>query len=258
MFLQLVLMIGFALSFYRYVQNEVEPVDVYVFTRDMKVNTEINPEDVQKITIPAKAVSDDFVRDIKKIIGKHVSTDVFKGQFVYKKQLIKKEEIDPFKSMDLTKLRKISLPISYVEGFGGNIKRGDRVDLVFVGEGAKETEQGDQKFRYSKVFLQDVYVYNVTTSDGYKYIDKTESTPDKKGEEISTSSSSGELAVITLAVTLEQAEEIAARMSSGQIRLLARFEDSESYETLGFVLGDYQKVFSAPINAETSKSKVSE
>ncbi|TCJ98287.1 UNVERIFIED_ORG: pilus assembly protein CpaB [Anoxybacillus amylolyticus] len=258
LFLQLVLMVGFAASFYRYVQVQVQPVDVYVFSRDLSANDKVSAGDIQKVSIPAKAVTEEMVKDPKTIVGKYLVTDVFSDQFVYKNQLVKKGDVDPFKSMDLTKLRKISLPISYVEGFGGNLKRGDRVDLVFTGEGTKETPQGEKKFRYAKVFLQDVYVYNVTTADGYKYVDRSESTVSKQGEEISTSGASGELAVVTLAVTLEQAEEIVARMNAGQIRLLARFGDSESYETLGFVLGDYQKVFSGPINAETSKTKVTE
>jgi len=255
--LQFCLIIGFAGLFYSYVQNSVKPVKVYVFSRDLTPNTKITETDIKSVDVPAKAVTDDFALNAKDIIGKYVGTKVYENQFVYKKQLLKKGQTDPFDSMDLSKLRKISLPISYVEGFGGNLKRGDRVDLVFTGVGKKATANGEQEFQYSKVFLQDVYVYNVTTGDGYKFVDRSNQTPGAgDGKEISTSANTGEMAVVTLAVTLDQAEEITARMNAGKIRLLARFNDSQSYETLGFVLGDYQKVFSAPANAETSKSSV--
>jgi len=259
LFFQLVLIVGFSFSFYNYVQKEVQPVDVFVYNKDLDVNTQITASDITKVSVPSKAVTKDFALDPKEVVGKYVQTQVFANQFVYDKQLVDEGETDPFESMDLAKLRKISLPISYVEGFGGNISRGDKVDLVFTGQGTKQDETGmEQTFRYSKVFLQDVYVYGVTTDDGYQFQDRTQTSGvvEDETEQIDTTSSSSELAVLTLAVTLEQAEEIRARMSSGEVSFLSRFDDNESYETLGFVLGDYEKVFSAPANAETGRTTI--
>jgi pilus assembly protein CpaB len=259
--LQLCLLIVTAFSFWTYTQNEVKPVTAYVFKKDMKVNQKITEADINPVTVPQSAVTQDFALDPKEFLGKYVGTDVYAGTFVYDKQIKEEGELDPFESMDLSKYRKISLPISYVDGFGGNLKRGDSVDLVFTGTGKKKDDSGvEQNFQYSKAFLQDVLVYNVTTSEGYAFVDHSHSEmsnePAKAGEQIDTSASSDELAVVTLAVTLDQAEEITARMNAGKIRLVSRFDENESYETLGFVLGDYSKVYSAPANAETGRATI--
>mgnify|MGYP001019288624 CR=1 FL=1 len=262
--LQVCLIIGFAFSFYTYVQKEIQPTEVYVFNSTIEdVNTEIQAKHIKKVTVPAKAVTSDFARDAKDIVGKFVTTKVYKGQYVYSNQLVEKENIDPFESMDLSQLRKISLPINYEDGFAGNVKRGDRIDLIFTGEGTVASNSGSQtKYNYSKVFLQDIPVYSVTTKDGYKFVDHSEYPQgyvgDENGQQIDIEASSDELAVITLAVTLEQAEEIQTRMSKGTVGFLGRFEDSESYETLGYVLGDYTKIFSGNANAETGRVTIVE
>lgn len=250
--LQILLVIGFGFSFITYVKNEVQPTEVYVFSKDLPTNTEITAEHLKKVVIPAKAVTPDFVRSSKDIIGKCINTKVYEGQYVISKVLTDKKNIDPFESIDLTKLRKISLPINFVDGLAGNIKRGDKVDLLFVGKGKKDNKE----FVYSKVFLQGVYVYNVNTEDGFKFEDHSNvvkgQTGANGGEKIDTSVSSDRIASITLAVTLDQAEELMARLKTGEVRLLGRFDNSKSYNTLGYIIGDYSKIFTGGGNAETS------
>ncbi|MFF2531573.1 Flp pilus assembly protein CpaB [Brevibacillus sp. NPDC058079] len=260
--LQLCLLVVTAFSFMTYTQNEVKPVTAYVFNKDLKVNQKITAADVKEVSVPQSAVTQDFSMDTKEFLDKFVGTDVYAGSFIYDKQIKEEGQLDPFESMDLTKYRKISLPISYVEGFGGNVQRGDSVDLVFTGTGKKKDEKGvEQNFQYSKAFLQDILIYNVTTSEGYQFVDHSQANLNEKsqsGEQIDTSASSDELAVVTLAVTLDQAEEITARMNAGKIRLVSRFDENESYETLGFVLGEYSKVYSAPANAETGRATINQ
>lgn len=262
--LQMCLIIGFAFSFYTYVQKEIQPTDVFVFTQDIAdLNTEITANHVKRVQVPAKAVTKDFAKDPSDIIGKYLITKSFNGQYVYKSQLVDKENIDPFDSMDLSKLRKISLPINYIDGFAGNIKRGDKIDLVFTGEGTIRNNQGSQeKFNYSKVFMHDIMVYSVNTEDGYKYVDRSKYSLSEiganEGESIDVDTSSDEIAVLTVAVTLEQAEEIEARIKKGSVRYLGRFDESETYETMGYVIGNYSKVFSGTADAETGAAEVKE
>lgn len=260
---QVALVVGFSFSFYQYVQNEVQPKEVYVFNKDLPVNTQVTKADLTKVTVPATAITTDFALSGKDIVGKYVTTKTFANQFVYKQQLVEKDDVDPFDSMDMSKLRKVSLPVNYLDTFAGDIERGDKVDIVFTGEGVKKTAQGDSEFKYSKVFLQNVYVYNVATDDGYKFTShahtsKGEADTDGEGEKIDTTSDNGEIAVVTLAVTLDQAEEITARLKSGEVRLLGRFDENQSYETLGYVIGDFGKVFTEKANAETSRATINE
>lgn len=258
--LQIVLLVVTVFAFMTYTKSEIQPVKAYVFAGNLAANAKITEADVKAVSVPASAVTSEFALNPDDFIGKYVGMDVLGGSFVYDAQIVEEGKLDPFLSMDLSKYRKISLPISYVDGFGGDIMRGDKVDLVFTGQGTSKDAQGtDQKFQYSKTFMQDLIVYSVTTADGYDYLSPVNGGGEKDpetGEQISATTSSDEMSVITLAVTLDQAEEIAARMEQGKIRMVARFSDNESYETLGFVLGQYSKVFSAPANAETSKAAV--
>lgn len=254
-----------ALLFMAHSQRTIQPVDVYIYNTDViSMAKPLGEGDIKRITIPKAAMNNDFVVNKEDAIGKHVSSQVKAGQHIYKSQLINKEDVDIFETLDLSKYRKVSLPISLEEGFGGNIKRGDRIDLIYTGVGEKKDESsiggGSTKFNYSKTFLQNILVYQVNTGDGYKYSDRSQYTPSDAlyNEQLSVGDESEKLEIITLAVTLEQAEEISARLNSGKISFVGRFGDSDNYETLGYVLGDYEKIFSGQGFAETGNVSIEE
>lgn len=241
----------FVAGVFYYTQREIEPVTVYEFARDIPANTEIQPTDLKPVTIPRSAVKDSMIQNPEEVVGKYNNTKVFSGEFVMRENLVNREEVDPFESIDLTKLRKISIPASYETTMGGNIKRGDRVDLIYIGTVSK----GEKHFTYAKTFMKDVLVYEVNTGDGFKYVDHSQSVKGAKpgGEDINTNPNTGDLASVTLAVTLDQAEEIASRMQTGEVRIVGRFADSQDYESAGYIIGDYEKIFTGTGNAETDK-----
>lgn len=232
-----------------YVNNRVKPVEVYVYTSDFEDSENaITSADVQLVSVPADAVSEGFALDIEDIVGKYVDGKVYRGQYVYEQQLVTKENRDVFDGMDLSRLRKISLPITYQEAFAGEIKRGDTIDLLYVGKGTSPAEGNGsygQEFTYSKVFMSDVLVYSVSSENGFKYVPHGDATVSTEPQEIV------ELGIVTLAVTLDQAEQIQARLSTGDVKFIGRFPESENYNTLGYVLGEYGKVFSGKVYAET-------
>lgn len=264
MVLQFLLIVVFWFSFQTFVKNEVQPVDAFIFSRDIvDINTQITANDFKKVSVPAKAITTKFALNPDEIIGKYLVTKVSEGQYVYNAQLEDREDINVFDSIDLSNLRKVSLPISYVDGLAGNVKKGDKVDLVFTGEGTKKGVSGnDETFKYSKVFMQDILVFGVSTGDGYKFLDHSDllygETTANNGETIDVEANSDELEVITLAVTVEQVEEIQTRASAGNVKVVGRFETSEDQQTLGYVLGDYEKVFTGHANAETGRTQISE
>lgn len=254
MFLQGSAVLLFVGGVYVYTEKQVEPVTAYQFNRDIAPNTQISESDLMKVEVPKKAVNASFELDVKDIIGKYNSTKVFQDEYVIKSNLVEKENIDPFESIDLTKLRKISIPVTYSDGLGGNIKKGDRIDLVYVGQEAKNQKQ----FSYSKTFMKDVLIYATTTEEGYEYKDRTEnvkgSVGNIEGEELGGGGQdTGKLAQMTLAVTLDQAEEITARLKTGEIRIVGRFGDSQDYDSAGYIQGDFEKVFSGEGIAENNK-----
>lgn len=239
-----------ALVFY-YTQSQIEPVTVYKFSRDIQPNTEIVDSDLVPDTIPKSALQANMVTNKKDIIGMYNNTKVFAGEFVIKQNLVKKEEVDPFESIDLTKLRKITIPATYETAVGGNIKRGDTVDLIYIGKGRKD---GGSEFIYAKTIFEDVLVYEVNTGDGFKYVDHSQMVKggEPGGQDINVNANAGDLASITVAVTLDQAEEIAARMKTGEIRVAGRFTESQNYDSAGFIIGDFEKVFTGKGNAEAN------
>jgi len=258
MLLQASGVILFAGGFYVYTQNQIEPVKLYQFSRDISPNTKISESDLVQVEIPEKAVNPTFELNPRQIVGKYNSTKVFKNEYVMKDNIVKKEDVDPFESIDLTKMRKVSIPVSYSEGIGGNVKRGDRIDLVYVGNGSKKDANGSGgAFSYSKTFMSDVLVYAATTADGFEYRDRTENIKGdqakEEGKELETQEDTGELSQLILAVTLDQAEEITTRLKTGEIRVVGRFNDSQNYDSSGYIQGDFSKVFSGEGVAESNK-----
>lgn len=244
-----------AMFFIQHTENEVKPKSVFIYSGDLGMNTMIENNHLRQIEVPAKAVQDNFVTDKDEVLGKFIGTPVYAGQFVTEENLIEEGEKDPFAEMDLSRYRMISLPVDLETGVGGALKKGSRVDLIYQAAGtateADEMGMQDSEFTYAKTFLQDVLVHNVITRDGTPYVDRTSEEIGEEEEE--QEGDYGQMAVMTLAVTLDQAEEINARSAKGQISMVARFSDSETYETLGFVLGEYEKQFVAPVDVETNR-----
>lgn len=243
----------FAGGVYVYTNTTIEPVTAYEFARDIPVNTKIDSTDLKQVKIPKSAVQDNMVLNPKDIVGKYNNTKVYNGEYVMKKNLVKKEDVDPFESIDLTKLRLITIPANYETALGGDIQRGDRIDLIYVGKESK----GDKNFTYAKTIMKDVLVYATNTDDGYEYVNKAQNVKGEtyeSGQDIDdTSGDNGGLGSVTLAVTLQQAEEISSRIQTGKIQIIGRFDQSQDYDTTGYVNGDYEKVFSGTANAETNK-----
>lgn len=259
--MQIILTLVSILLVHNYVNNKISPIDAYVYNSNFtNSDSVIEASDITKVKVPSEAVSKKFALNEEDIIGKHVDGTVKQGQYIYKDQLIEKEEIDIFEHMDLEKLRKISLPISYQEAFAGEIKAGDTIDLLYVGQGQQDSDEdmnGGGNFTYSKVFMSDVLVYSVDSNKGKKYESSKQRNPDMEEEE-GEEQKEEELGIVTLAVNLDEAEQIQARLSTGNVKFIGRFDDSKSYDTLGYVMGEYGKVFSGKAFAETDELEIIE
>lgn len=235
----------FSIGMYSYMQKELTPVEVYIYKNKIVKNSEIEMSDLRTKMIPAKAKDSGFltekdIEDIKKG-GMVASTDVEPGQYAYSNQVKPGSKIDPFDTVDLTSYRKISIPVTYETSVAGEIQRGDKVDLVFTGA---VTNQSGVEGSYAKTFMQDVLVYSVTTGEGFEYVSHSHL---KKSESVVPADESGDGAIpaedltapalVTIAVPLNQAEEILARLEKGTVKILGRFEESEFTNSPGFVYG---------------------
>lgn len=257
--IQLVVTLGFGLSVYMGVNAKTKPVIAYNYAISTdEIGKEITERDITKVEIPKAMVNKDLELNPENIIGKHVDRKITKGQYIYKDHLVEKEDVDIFATMDLSKRRKISLPISLVEAFSGNIKKGDTVDLAYTGSGSTD----ESEFVYAKIFEQNVPVWSVNTGDGTVFRDKSQALVDGEmyeGDGLNDQvENGGDLQIITLSVTPAQYEEIKARSKAGEISFVGRFNESTNEETLGFVMGDYEKIFTGEGFAETGRTPVYE
>lgn len=259
----------FVVGIYSFMQKELNPTQVYKIKRQIDKNSEIELSDLVPVEIPSKAVTKEFLngKDVELIKngGMVASADLIPGQYAYSKNIKKGEDIDPFETLDLSTYRKITIPVSYETAVGGDIKKGDKVDLAFVG-GIVNKASGEEG-SYAKTFMQDVLVYSVATGEGFEYVNhanmkKSELYATGEGTQNPDSSSnisSDDLtapALVTLAVPIGQAEEILARQDFGKVLIVGRFNESEFTDSSGYIHGvDGLDVNSAVYSGEKNAEK---
>lgn len=267
--LQLGLMAMFVVGTYHFTQKELTPTNVYVYTKKINKNAELEVSDLKKIQIPSKAVDKNFLTDkeFEQIENGNmvITTNVEAGQYAYKSQIGDSKKVDPFEKLDLSKYRKVSIPVSYETAVSGEIKRGDKVDLAFVGEVEVATnETSNDKGTYSTIFMQSVLVHSVTTKDGFEFVGHTQvkksqlngSSGNSTSEDASSSVDYEEsIAMVTLAVPITDVEEITSRANIGQIQVIGRFDESIDSDAPGYYIGadGTNMIFAGNKNIENSK-----
>lgn len=260
---QLVALLIFVFIFIKFGSDKINPEQVFAYSRDLSAGDKIAEEDLILVPISAMTRTSDMltVSDAANVVGKRVATDVYTNNIVYVAQLTDIDESGTQVILqDLSNKILYSMPVDYVEGLAGHLKSGDRIDLMFTHTGSVSNGENENEFTYSKIFLREIMVYNVNTGDGYKFVDHSEIYE----AEVETASdtnnmlelTSSEPASITLILTPEQAEQLNARRTVGSVKILKRFDETQTHETLGFVIGNYGKIFSGNANAETANLQI--
>jgi|GEM_PF-2529743 len=271
LFLQILLIGAFVFTYKQYVEFSLQPTEVYGYARSLDVGIKITERDLVPIPLSQMTLNLDMIQvtDKNAIVGKYTRIPVVMHSIAYKEQLGDITSVDKFASLDLSNSRVISLPIEYINGVAGDFKRGDRLDLMYSTAGANSsTSTESTAFTYAKIFMQNVPVYQVNTAGGYKFTPHSDkdmySVPDATAQTDTSKAAAPQaqtydaIAGISLIVTPEQAEQIQARQISGNIVFVKRFDESETHETLGFVIGQYGKIFAGNANAETGNIQVSD
>lgn len=258
----LALSVGFVIWTFIAREQALSPVTVYRIAQEIPMNSKIGISDFVNVEIPGDAVTPDMITDPEEVVelGLHASTRLLPGQYAVKGMFVTVENIDPFETIDLTELRQVTIPAGYVDTMGGKIDRGDKIDLIYIGGGQKVDEDtgNDGDYTYARTFAQDVLVYSVTTKNGYRY----QSTSDRlEGQSVARTEeeleaaegvNTGDIAQVTLAVSPGLAEEINARLATGSVRIVGRFKESETADTTGFVIGEFDRQFVGEGNPETN------
>ncbi|MFI3211227.1 MAG: hypothetical protein R3Y64_09315, partial [Peptostreptococcaceae bacterium] len=155
------LLIAFTGCLFMVSQNQVKPVDTYVYSREISRSTQLSEADFKRITIPNDGVTSNMITDKDELIGKHLTTNVFSGEYIDKRHL--SVQLDPFDNLEnASELRKISIEVDMANAAGGNVKRGDKIDLAYTTKTKGIDQETGQtiEFTYTKTFLQDILIYN--------------------------------------------------------------------------------------------------
>ena len=236
-------------------QGKIKPTKVYVYSQNIEdAGTEIGPDLVKEATLPKKFINDNYVTNIADMKGLQTDTKVYAGEYVLKSHLKESGEEDPIQQIDWSANRVVAIPVANASP---SLRKGARVDLIFVGEGERKVKQGgsteDQnRFSYSKVFMQDVVVVSTPGDELAKSKDG------KNAPTQATGAATDAQKIIKVAVTLSQAEEIASRADVGTILIAQRQPGAEKYDTLGYIMGNYEKLFTGHGNAETGSTQITE
>lgn len=251
----------FVIMFINFGSEKINPKQVFAYANNIEAGTRISEKDLIRVPISAMTKTVDMVdaSDFASIVGKYTTTNVYVNTIVYKQQVSDVNSSGTLQAQDLSNSVKISLPIDFIEGFAGDLKAGDKVNLLFKSTGSVNDAQGNANdFFYAKIFMTGVPVYQVNTSDGYKFVSRadrlrseTVTSNTENVEAITNNEDVGDIASVTLIVTPEQFEQIEARRMAGEIKFAKCFDETQAHETLGFVIGNYGKIFSGNANAET-------
>ena len=277
--IQLVALVLFIISYKNYTDSIVKPISVYQFSRTIPEGTKIQASDLALAEVATNTYKSNMIlsTDISSVVGKYTTTKVYKDTLCYTAQFGALDTSNSmFTSLDLTNAILLSLEVD-MNAVGGYLAPGDKINLIFTGQGtasiinlSKDNEEGDESgsdsneessedFVFSKTFLQDVTVYDVLGSNGFKYIQKA----DRYYGQLPSvdvvdpgSADSNSIAYLLLIVSPEEAEEIKTREHAGQITIVKRFDETETHDTLGYIIGNYGKIFSGNANAETSSLQI--
>lgn len=269
-----------------YLRSETKPVTVYQYTRTIEYNAEedymITKDDVREVRIPKDSVTANFVTNMadlqgplvevedkdgkvtQKNSGMFIKNTVYAGEYVMKDHLTAEGEVvDPIEELG-TDYRLITLPISMSTSLAGELSGGDYIDLLYTGSGSTQNEETGEaySFKYTKLFMQNVLIYKIYQNDGTEFIPLSKQAEEIERQNLTLGSESningesgpvaGNPAYMTLAVSVSQAEEIYARLQVGSITYVGHLEQSEEVQPLGYVVGEYSKIFLGQGNAETN------
>lgn len=179
----------------RIVQGFNETTPVVVAARDLAPFQVITKDDIKVQEIPTVSVPDDAVKRPEDVVGKYTRDAIYAGETIRQKRLAEARGDRGLLSAQITELqdptiRAFALPYEPVTAVGGEVKPGDRVDII---ASVKIDAGGGMTVGVGKIVAANVPVLKVTQgSDG-------------KG-------------AIIVALKPEQIEDIAFALTSGQLR----------------------------------------
>ena len=198
---------------YMYVQKikltptNIEMTTVVRATENIQPNTTIVDTMLEEIKVPADTVAEGTVTESEEILGKVSTTNIYEGTVLMQAMFDIETAIDDIGRLLGPGERAVTVGITEVSGLGGNIKPGDKVDVLV-------TILNNEEVGVSSTFtvLRDIAVLAVGQDTGFE-------------EEKNEMTSSGVSKSVTLKVDVAEAERLALSSEVGALRLALRDPD---------------------------------
>jgi pilus assembly protein CpaB len=184
--------------------------DVVVAAGDIPERSVIQEAMLKTVHMPAELIQSDAIMDLKSAVGKIAKIKILQGDALTAKKLFTDAGMDGFIGGIPYDKRAISISITDTTGVSGFAKPGDYVDVMLITDKArKNTISGE-------MILQSILLLAINKSS-----DTVDGKKDAKKEQMSTA---------TLAVSPEEAVQLAVAQSQGTIYLVLRpFKPKDSF-----------------------------
>jgi pilus assembly protein CpaB len=203
-----------AFKVYRSLQAKIMPatvgVDVLVASNNIAVGAKLEEHDLKVVKVPPEAVPPDAFHTKARAVGRGVVLPIGRGDFVLPYKLAPENAGSSASSLIPFRMRAVSINVNEVTGVAGFVEPGTRVDVLFT---ATVNVAGLHEPR-STTILQNV---PVLASD-----QRLDRSAPRQGQAAH---------VVTLLVSLEDAERLALAMQEGRIQLVLRNSVDTNQET---------------------------
>ncbi len=202
------------------VQQQAVMVSVVVAKEDIPQRTILQDSMLKLVEMPADTVPADAVTNVQSVVGKPVKVTVLQGDVVTERKVLADVKLAGFTGQIPPDCRAISVGISDITGIAGFAKPGDYVDVMVISEKDKNQLSG-------RILLQNVLLLaiNKTTqqvgSDTKSTADTAQVAKDKAADAAGGSSKEA-MATATLALSPQEALELAVTAKEGTIYLVLR------------------------------------
>ena len=203
--IQLFIVVGLFVGVNAHSNSIIQPERVLVWSENVNANAEADQDKFYEWKeVPRDAVTNSMVTNLEVLVGQYTAVDVFAGDYVTVNQFTDEEALQVFDDKSPADLRRMSVDATIISTLGNTLEPGNRVDLISVIELRREEDPV-----VTETFLTDISVMSVK--------DNTGNPVSGDGAQV------GRPALITLAVTPEQAEIISEMEGLGDIRVIGRF-----------------------------------
>ena len=189
---------------------EVPKIEVVYAKVPIPARSEITADQLEVRKIPVEAANPNTLRTIKEAVGLVTKSEIIQGEPLLKERLLEKGQKFSMSFIIPPGMRAMTIAIDEIKGVAGFVKAGERVDIV----GTFELEERHVTW----TIIQDAEVLALAQDMGEPV--KTDKS-DKDGNKVKKASAKVGTSV-TLAVTPEQAQQLALAEELGVLRLTLR------------------------------------